>query len=102
VAWSEFAAAFCQFFKETSVALDDIRMQCLKMLLVDNNRDEEVDMEDWAKLLQWFGPLKDFPSFLENVVELLKKTWFHGNISSEQAEKIIMKSKQKGDFFSFF
>ncbi len=81
VAWPEFAAAFCQFFKETRVELDDIRMQCLNALLVDGNKDEEVDMEEWAKLLQWFGPLKDFASFLDNIVDLLKKVralqiWF--------------------------
>ena len=102
VGWAEFAAAFCQFFKETNVKLDDIRMQCLNALLVDGNKDEEVDMEEWAKLLQWFGPLKDFGSFLENVIDLLKKSWFHGNISSEQAEKLVMKSKQKGCFLVRF
>lgn len=59
VPWPEFASAFCQFFKETRIELDDIRMQCLNALLVDGARDEEVDMEEWAKLLQWFGPLKD-------------------------------------------
>lgn len=102
VGWAEFMGAFCQFFKEASVGPDDIRMQCLKSLLVDGNKDEEVDMEEWAKLLQWFGPLKDFTSFLENVVDLLKKSWFHGNISSEQAEKLVMKSKQKGCFLVRF
>ena len=102
VGWTEFASAFCQFFKETNVALDDIRLQCLNLLLVDGHRDEEVDMEEWAKLLQWFGPLKDFQSFLDNILDLLKKTWFHGNITSEQAEKIVMKTKQKGCFLVRF
>ncbi len=58
--------------QETKVPIDDIRMQCLNALLVDGNKEEEVDMEEWAKLLQWFGPLKDFQSFLDSIVDLLR------------------------------
>lgn len=102
VDWTVFAGALCKFFKNKSIALDDVRMQCLHAVLVDDDKNDEVHMEEWAKLLQWFGPLSTLDGFLDAVAALLKKTWFHGNVSSKQAEKIVMKSKKKGTFLVRF
>jgi hypothetical protein len=55
----------------------------------------------WSKLLEWFGPMETLDQLLGNIVDLLGKPWFHGYMSSEQAEKALKKHK-KGFFLVRF
>jgi len=99
ITWKEFVMALTSFFKKNLPKdPDDINYKCLNVLLV---KDDNVSIEDFSKLLDWFGPMEGLDSFLNSIVELLKRPWFHGDISSEQAEKLLQK-RDKGDFLIRF
>ena len=55
---------------------------------------EQVTIENFAKLLEWFGPLNT-PGIIDRIYLLVKEPYFHGDISSVEAEK-VMEGKKKG------
>jgi len=56
----------------------------------------------WVSLIDWFGPLDSIDGFLGRIVDLLKKPWFHGDLSSDLAEKTIRKVGRKGAYLVRF
>jgi hypothetical protein len=36
-------------------------------------KDEKVTIDNWMKVLEWFGPLESLDSFLDRIVNLLAK-----------------------------
>jgi len=98
VSWKNFVIAFTRYFG-ASVPRDpkDTRWMCFKAVLAV---DERVTLEQFAKILEWFGPLTGL-QILDSVEDLLKKNWFHGNLSSQDAEKKLSKQK-KGTFLVRF
>jgi serine/threonine protein kinase len=100
VKWTEFVVAFCGYWKEKLPRNpDEIRFKCLHALLADNPK-ELVSIEAFGRMLEWFGPMKGL-NILEAVENLLKKSWFHGDLSSSQAERELRKHK-KGTFLVRF
>jgi len=99
VSWKNFVIAINRFFN-AAIPRDqnDTRWKCFKSVLVDSN--EKVNVEQFAKVLEWFGPMQDL-SILDAVEDLLKKSWFHGDISSQDAEKKLTAQK-KGTFLIRF
>jgi hypothetical protein len=55
-----------------------------------------VTTENFSKMIKWFGPI-DGREMIVHIYELQNKSWFHGNLSSMQAEKLL-ESKVKGTF----
>eukprot|EP01127_Copromyxa_protea_P001311 TRINITY_DN11335_c0_g1_i1.p1 TRINITY_DN11335_c0_g1~~TRINITY_DN11335_c0_g1_i1.p1 ORF type:complete len:562 (-),score=141.00 TRINITY_DN11335_c0_g1_i1:40-1542(-) len=49
---------------------------------------QEMSLENFAKLLKWFGPLKqgEMYSILEIIYETVRQPWFFGELSREEAE----------------
>jgi len=95
---------------------DDIpfNLRCLKMVLAEKpknvgglnieSNDEVVSMENWGKILSWFGPLVVRGSgiiLLEKLRSLLSNVWFHGNISTPEAESRLS-GKGAGTFLIRF
>jgi len=97
VSWSSFAEAFHDY-EEIKYKRDDIRFKCLQAMVEKNG---QVTIESFATTLQRFGPLKDFSSFLDKLITLLKNPWFHGNIDANKAEEVIMSAK-RGTFLVRF
>jgi len=55
----------------------------------DNLEKKEMTLENFAKLLKWFGPVKqggDKTSILEIISETVNKPWFFGVLSREESE----------------
>jgi len=50
-----------------------------------------VKAKRFGELLQYFGPLDS--RFLERIVDLLKSSFFHGDISQEDAERLLRNAK---------
>ncbi|KAL6064801.1 Dual specificity protein kinase [Balamuthia mandrillaris] len=100
VSWKDFAMAFCQTTNITPPNdPTDIYFQCLKAVTCPDG-DDQVTIENFSKMLEWFGPLKE-QGILNRIHDLLKKAFFHGPISSGEAEKAIVNQK-KGTFLLRF
>lgn len=100
VRWKEFVIAFCRYWGEKLPKdPDDTKWKCLHALLADNAK-ELVSIESFGRLLEWFGPMKGI-KILDSIENLLKKSWFHGDLSSGAAEKELRKHK-KGTFLVRF
>jgi len=99
VSFEEFCNAYCEA-GGLKFDAEDITFKCLKSVL---SKDEKtVTLEEFGVLLQRFGPLDNHEEFLARIVNLLKKSWFHGEISAEQSEKIVMNSPKNGTFLVRF
>jgi len=102
VSWKVFGKAFCAHFNKSPLPPDDPRFRCLKELTC-TSKDEMVNIETWGNLLEWFGPLVGFDQLLDDIVNLLKEAWFHGDLSAADAEKRIATfQKKKGSFLVRF
>merc|ERR1712137_314327 len=100
VSWKNFVIAICSFFDEKiSKNPNDTRWKCLAALLSD--KESRVTIEQFSRILEWFGPLTDLTSFLQSVEDLLSKPWFHGEISAVEAEKLLS-PKPAGTFLVRF
>jgi len=99
VAWRDFIVALWGYFQR-ALPRDpaDVRFLSLKHLL---ERNDFVSLDDWSKLLEWFGPIESLEQLLQRIVDLLSKPWFHGYMSTEQAEKVL-KRHRKGFFLVRF
>jgi len=53
----------------------------------DPTGTKEMTLDNFAKLLKWFGPLKQgMDNLLEIIVETVRRPWFFGIMSREEAE----------------
>lgn len=110
VPFKEFLPSFLKFldlppvhadFVEQSVNDEEtLRLKCLKYLMVDkpgtrtDQTVEIVHLEKFGKILDYFGPIDDPSSgngylILERMSHLLKFPWFHGDITTEDAQEIL-------------
>jgi len=82
---------------------DDIQMQCLKELVVKKSKEgkEEVSLEDFGKMLEWFGPLEKGSGILRRVEAQLRMKGFFGDIETQESEKIL-NGKKKGAYLVRF
>ena len=72
VSWRNFVIALTNTFKQKMPKdANDTRWKCLKVLLTDN--DGNVPIEQFSRMLEWFGPLKELNAFLESVENLLRR-----------------------------
>jgi len=117
VAWSYFTDQLCKVMgiKQDPTLLQNHGYNCMRIILAEDYRDltlgadkehMKVKCENWGKFLDTFGPLeqgKGFSMFIK-LQELCEKEWFHGAITSEEAEKRLKlgvnqkDSKRKGYF----
>eukprot|EP01104_Vermistella_antarctica_P011355 TRINITY_DN315_c1_g1_i1.p1 TRINITY_DN315_c1_g1~~TRINITY_DN315_c1_g1_i1.p1 ORF type:complete len:664 (-),score=184.96 TRINITY_DN315_c1_g1_i1:146-1963(-) len=97
--------------EEASVVLneDTRRMYCLKTMLVTpapsgSDAEDTVSIAQFGKVIGWFGPLcvpyKE-GGLLCKVEEILRKAWFHGNVSTRDCENAL-KLQPKGSFLVRF
>lgn len=97
VPWPEFAAAFCDMMhirvSDAELHLQDCPQWLLALhaLLVDGGSDE-VKLEQWGKICGCFGPLES-PSeqdgFIDRITFTLSQQWFHGPLTTEDANKLL-------------
>jgi len=82
---------------------DDIQMQCLKELVVKKSKEgkEEVSLEDFGIMLDWFGPLEKGSGILRRVEAQLRMKGFFGDIETQESEKIL-NGKKKGAYLVRF
>ncbi len=57
----------------------------------------EVTLESFGRVMSWFGPLDSKGEFLTNVKQAMMQDWFHGPMTSKEAEKALA-NRKKGTF----
>lgn len=93
---------------------EELNFKCLKAVLAEEDQpravteigtdDALVSMERFGKVLSWFGPLVDLHYgviILDKIRIILSKKWFHGNITTQDAE-ICLLSKGPGAYLVRF
>eukprot|EP01118_Nematostelium_gracile_P011869 TRINITY_DN4282_c0_g2_i1.p1 TRINITY_DN4282_c0_g2~~TRINITY_DN4282_c0_g2_i1.p1 ORF type:complete len:909 (-),score=196.33 TRINITY_DN4282_c0_g2_i1:16-2667(-) len=76
---------------------DQTALASLQRLVVDNN--DCVNLQDFARLVQCYGPLDH--QMIDRIHQLEVQSWFHGYLTSSEAEKIL-RQKIKGTFLVRF
>jgi len=98
---SEKAAAIVRKEKQRREMI--VKLNCGKALLV--NEKGMVSLERFGKIVDMFGPLVLTLGYgrglLENILLVMTKTWFHGDISKDEAYNQLM-SKGPGAFLLRF
>jgi hypothetical protein len=74
IPWKEWLPAFVDHANLSFRFLpqNDIKFEFLKLALSVDAKDEMVTIENWANLLEWFGPLEKGSSLLDRVFSLRK------------------------------
>lgn len=123
VSWPDFAEALCDMLKipddsELSAGDQDrirLNLRCLKAIVADKPKGQTparknesmVNIQNWGKILEWFGPIADpattphTHTILDDVRELLEKPWFHGDTDTTQAQERLS-GKAGGTFLVRF
>jgi len=108
VSWKEFEPKFLEFIKFPSDMIELERVNLLKgfeAVLAESTKNNEnaiVDLEQFGRVLAWFGPLDfydknevevksdkgevDNSKILDRIRKLLMKNWFHGDISTPESQ----------------
>lgn len=104
--WKDFMTAFATYVHEKQRPFlpltpeAELKLACLKQL-VANNPDQEVSIEDFAWCVTCFGPWED-ASILSRMENLLRKRWFFGFLSADEAEKKLSLAHKRGTFLVRF
>eukprot|EP01098_Paradermamoeba_levis_P004571 TRINITY_DN1957_c0_g1_i1.p1 TRINITY_DN1957_c0_g1~~TRINITY_DN1957_c0_g1_i1.p1 ORF type:complete len:428 (-),score=81.02 TRINITY_DN1957_c0_g1_i1:122-1405(-) len=102
--------AFEQVFAEKSNlnhnTIKKIHIKCLNAIISDPF-DDKVTLDRVCNAVLWFGPIEPVQAFLQNIVDILEKDWFHGFLNSARAAYIVkskwtVKKKRKGYFLVRF
>eukprot|EP01120_Amphizonella_sp_Union-15-10_P011066 TRINITY_DN459_c0_g1_i2.p1 TRINITY_DN459_c0_g1~~TRINITY_DN459_c0_g1_i2.p1 ORF type:complete len:404 (+),score=91.62 TRINITY_DN459_c0_g1_i2:161-1372(+) len=95
VPWEEFLDGFCKMIKVKNTNKENIKFQCLRSVLdADKEPHGRVTQQAFQRFLQWFGPITEGVSILEQVKGLLEQKWFHGVMSAKEAENKIVPLKR--------
>jgi serine/threonine protein kinase len=93
VPWSKFEQEFCAYFDKSPQEWQ-LETKCLKELCaIEGSKMTAdpwiLDLEMFANLLNWFGPMSkaDPRPIPVRVASLMKKKFFHGHASKEDSEK---------------
>lgn len=100
--WKEFVVAFCGYWSAPlPKSEDDVKWKCFQAVLVEPGAPPEtVSLEQFGRILEWFGPMKGI-IILDAIESLLRKIWFHGDVSAAQAEKAL-RGQKPGTFMVRF
>jgi len=105
VTWEKFSKAFALSLKLTLPMTTDVEDQFNFMRYIVgtapanspvNSPPSVVDLDSFGRLLNWFGPLEG-PSFLVNLRNVMRQPWFHGDVETKDAEKLLS-GRKKGCF----
>jgi len=106
VKWMDFLRVFSNYLSaESDPSVKILNIKCLYLLLAEKakNRDEEiVTLQNFGNFLNYFGPMvgSEIP-LMENIRQTLKKPYFHGDISTREAEAHLT-GKNPGTFLIRF
>ena len=117
VSWASFAKCVCQElkFEPTPTSFDDfetlpLELKCLREIVAKKPKNKrirtntvtglQVKVKVFGSMVQCFGPFDN--GFLKRVTKLICSKWFHGNVSSSEAENTLTSSATQGIQYIFF
>jgi len=97
ISWDNFLSVLVQTLGLPAADPDDIEVRCLKAILAEKSKDPTtkehmiVTLDRFGKLCDLFGPVIATPpkrttNIMQNVHEVLRNDWFHGEMTKEDAE----------------
>eukprot|EP01102_Stenamoeba_stenopodia_P006404 TRINITY_DN1755_c0_g2_i1.p1 TRINITY_DN1755_c0_g2~~TRINITY_DN1755_c0_g2_i1.p1 ORF type:complete len:320 (+),score=100.47 TRINITY_DN1755_c0_g2_i1:887-1846(+) len=106
VLYKDFVKPFGEMFNLGSDS--ELHYECLKSILPVKESDSTlrdppliVNIDRFGHMLSLFGPLYNDPNapsnFLEKIKNCMKQPWFHGDITTSEAEKLLH-SQKPGSF----
>jgi len=102
VSWTKFVNAFTLKFP-IPAEIESLGLHCLEAILAHEPvgwniaKDKLVSMVYFGKVLQWFGPLKGTPHIIEKLISVMKKGYFHGDMTKDEAY-VKLKRLPSGSF----
>jgi hypothetical protein len=85
-----------EFEEREAERLHHLNLKCLNAVMAFNSGKLEtatVNVETFGLMLNYFGPLHDplNPSddFLERLRNIVSKSWFHGDLQTKEAERLL-------------
>jgi len=85
VPWDSFWTALVKDFPLPDGLEPSIAEICCKALLAPNPKSPNVDLENFGKVVDWFGPLSGKKHMARRIVETLQLPYFHGTIDKNEA-----------------
>eukprot|EP01116_Phalansterium_solitarium_P024541 TRINITY_DN9013_c0_g4_i2.p1 TRINITY_DN9013_c0_g4~~TRINITY_DN9013_c0_g4_i2.p1 ORF type:complete len:596 (-),score=163.58 TRINITY_DN9013_c0_g4_i2:28-1815(-) len=107
ISWSEFVTAFCEYFQIRQVEETTVLLEMMKAIIAKEgashySSEPVVTLEQFGFMLEWFGPFEHGAELLTRVFSLCSRKWFHGNVTSVQAENMLVKQAERGCFLVRF
>jgi len=103
IEWSEFIETVISNktldIKDASTPLFTKYLECLRIVVaqisgINKNNFNAITMENFGKLLEWFGPGVDKgKNFVDRVGEMCHEKWFHGQIDNAHAVQLLSNPK---------
>jgi len=106
VPWTEFIDSFVKFVQLPDDEMKQLNIKCLHAILADTHKRDNggvdvVNIEQFGKLLEWFSLSNAQPeqktdnnnsqtnqdTIFDRIRKLLMKSWFHGEISTSEAQQ---------------
>jgi serine/threonine protein kinase len=87
VKWDDFLKIFMHALGKSATTLDTLCLECLKSIL---EKADTVHIDDFARMLEYFGPIEKNDSVLQRMMSVcfdLKGFW--GEASTEEAQKAL-------------
>lgn len=102
VPWADFVKAFNEYF-EKPLDNNTFYARCCRQLLSSiSNGKEVVAVDDFIKILYWFGPLDADTTFLSRISLLCAQPYFFGELSTADAELLLKGKKSSGTWLARF
>jgi len=77
-----------------------IKHKCLEAVSFTSTKT--MDIERFGLILQWFGPLcstnQNRGAFFDRIESTVKNKWYHGELTSQEAENILLAQNEKGKY----
>jgi serine/threonine protein kinase len=82
--------------------LSDVAVECLRMMMCAT--ECLVTLDSFNKCLSFFGPLeaKGGQAFVDRIVNMCEKPFFHGDIEKDEAVKLLSRQKKGGSYLVRF
>jgi len=77
-----------------------VKQKCLEAISLIGSKT--IDIERFGLILQWYGPLisanQNRSAFFDRIESIIKNKWYHGELTSQEAENILLSQNEKGKY----